>query len=94
MKKKRRTDLSSSFIQRKNQFNFVEVVNEQELTVRTYERGVGWTLACGTGCCASYAVAKETGKISADQVVVHLEQGDLMISGEDTIQMAGPAVHE
>ncbi len=25
---------------------------------------------------------RETGKISADQVVVHLEQGDLMISGE------------
>ena len=52
------------------------------MTVRTYERGVGWTLACGTGCCASYAVAKETGEDFSGSGSRSLEQGDLMISGE------------
>ncbi|WP_165038000.1 diaminopimelate epimerase [Enterococcus sp. ZJ1622] len=74
--------------------NFVEVVNEHELIVRTYERGVGWTLACGTDCCAAYVAAKENGYISEQEVTVHLAKGDLVISGEESIRMAGPAIHE
>ncbi|OTP11292.1 diaminopimelate epimerase [Enterococcus sp. 10A9_DIV0425] len=74
--------------------NFVQQVNDSELIVRTYERGVGWTLACGTGCCAAYVVAKDHGYLSKENATVHLEQGDLIISGEKTITMAGPASYE
>ena len=74
--------------------NFVQVLNEQELLVRTYERGVGWTLACGTGCCAAYVVARDQGKVKSGAVTVHLEQGELVISGAEEITMAGPAVFE
>ncbi|WP_314063264.1 diaminopimelate epimerase [uncultured Vagococcus sp.] len=74
--------------------NFVQVLNEQELLVRTFERGVGWTLACGTGCCAAYVVARDLGKVTSQPVIVHLEQGQLEISGDAEIIMAGPAVFE
>jgi diaminopimelate epimerase len=38
--------------------NSVQVVNNKQLLVRTYERGVeDETFACGTGCCASVVIA-------------------------------------
>ena len=33
--------------------NFVHLIDESHIEIKTYERGVGWTLACGTGACAS-----------------------------------------
>jgi diaminopimelate epimerase len=73
--------------------NFVEVINEREIRLRTWERGAGSTLACGTGSCAS-AVASflngRTGKI----VTVHLTLGDLLIEWIDGIvYMTGSANH-
>ena len=73
--------------------NFVQVVNAEEIIVRTFERGVGWTLACGTGCSASFVVARDAGLVG-DTVNVHLEQGTLTISGTEDIYMNGPAVFE
>ncbi|ETJ41700.1 Diaminopimelate epimerase, partial [human gut metagenome] len=32
--------------------NYIEVVNDKHIKVRTWERGAGATLACGTGSCA------------------------------------------
>lgn len=78
----------------KTNVNFVQILNNEELIVRTYERGVGWTLACGTGCCAAYVVAKDHGYVSEPKATVHLELGDLIISGEKQIKMKGPAVRE
>ena len=73
--------------------NFVQVLNPEEIIVRTFERGVGWTLACGTGCSASFVVARDAGLVG-DHVTVHLEQGTLSISGTKDIYMTGPAVLE
>lgn len=72
--------------------NFVEVVNDHELKVKTWERGAGQTLACGTGCCAS-AVAAFLNRRTGTKVTVHLELGDLAIEyGKDqTVYMSGPA---
>ena len=75
----------------KTNVNFVEVLNNNEIVVRTFERGVGWTKACGTGCCASYVIAKKTKQLTADTVTVHLEEGKLTISGKDDIYMTGSA---
>ncbi|MDR1993778.1 MAG: diaminopimelate epimerase [Nitrososphaerota archaeon] len=71
---------------------FVQVLNPCEIRVRVWERGCGETLACGTGACASFAVAKKLGRVQ-DKVTVHLRGGDLQIAtGEDgIIYMLGPA---
>ena len=74
----------------KTNVNFVQVKSESELIIRTYERGVGWTKACGTGCAASYVIAKLFGHILGE-VKVHLEQGDLLFTGDDEIFMTGSA---
>lgn len=73
--------------------NFVQVLTQEELIVRTFERGVGWTLACGTGCSASFVVARDAGLVR-DRVTVHLEKGALTISGTEDVYMNGPAVFE
>jgi diaminopimelate epimerase len=73
--------------------NFVEVINDHEISVRTWERGAGRTLACGTGSCAS-AVASALNGLTGNEVTVHLALGDLLIETKDgSIYMTGSANH-
>lgn len=71
--------------------NFVEVKNRHEIYVRTWERGAGPTLACGTGCCASVAAAWKNG-LTERCVTAHLPLGSLEIEykADDDIYMTGP----
>lgn len=72
--------------------DFVEIVDENNLKVRTYERGIGFTKACGTGSSASYVISKMFNKCN-NPVNVILPYGTLKISEEDgNIYMEGPAV--
>ena len=60
---------------------FVKILNDREIAVRVYERGVGETLSCGTGACASAFAYMETHpKINA--VMVNLLGGNLLITKE------------
>jgi len=72
--------------------NFVEVIGRNRIKVRTWERGAGATLACGTGCCAS-AVASIINHHTDRKVTVELKYGELEIEwAEDgTVFMTGPA---
>ena len=73
--------------------NFVEILNDHEVNVRTWERGAGRTLACGTGSCAS-AVAASLNSLTGKEVTVHLALGDLLIEWIDGIvYMTGSANH-
>ena len=71
---------------------FVKINNENEITMRVWERGSGETKACGTGACASVAAAVSDNK-TGKKVTVHLLGGDLKIKlGNDNhILMTGPA---
>ena len=72
---------------------FAQVLDRGRIRLRVYERGVGETLACGSGACAAVAVLVRAGRVDRD-VAVLLPGGELRIAWpEDAAQvaMAGPA---
>jgi len=70
---------------------FVEMKRNNEMKIRVWERGVGETLACGTGACAAVVAANLLGKIG-NRCTVHLLGGDLNIEyRNDRILMRGAA---
>jgi diaminopimelate epimerase len=60
------------------------------IAIRTYERGVGPTQACGTGACASAAVAHAWGLVG-EQVDVDMPGGTAQVRLGDTVALTGPA---
>ena len=70
---------------------FVQVISRKRLKVRIWERGVGETLACGTGACASVVAAKVLGKVE-EGAIVELPGGELIVEYErNVVFMEGPA---
>ncbi len=69
-------------------------VDHGHLRVRTWERGAGATLACGSGSCAAAVVACSEG-LAGRQVRVELALGDLEIEWLDDgqVRMTGPAAY-
>jgi diaminopimelate epimerase len=63
------------------------------LAMRVHERGVGETLACGTGACAAAAAAYDLGLVGARVVVCQPGGRAVVELGEDTVTLTGPAVH-
>jgi diaminopimelate epimerase len=58
--------------------HFVQIHKSDEVTMRTWERGSGITLACGTGACA-VAVAGVLTSQTGRQLLAHLPGGDLQL---------------
>lgn len=74
---------------------FVEVIFENEIRMRVWERGSGITMACGTGACASVCACIKKGYCNYDdEICVRLDGGDLYIkvTKDNTVYMRGPAV--
>ncbi len=59
--------------------SFVQVISSQEIRMRTYERGVGETLACGSGASAAYAGLYSIGLVD-DMTDVYFSKGNLRLS--------------
>jgi len=80
----------------KTNVEFVEQLDDQHLKVVVFERGVGITLACGTGACAVAAAASKESRVDRTKPVrVDLPGGPLIISFDDDnneVLMRGPAV--
>lgn len=69
------------FPQRTN-VEFVQVLNKEEIELRVWERGVGETLACGSGACAAVVGCVLNDKTER-KVKVHLRGGDLLVEWRD-----------
>ncbi|BDX04935.1 diaminopimelate epimerase [Planctobacterium marinum] len=74
---------------------FMQIMNRKHIRLRVFERGVGETLACGSGACAAAVIGQLQGKLD-ENVRVDLPGGSLKIrwQGNDTmIKMTGAAEH-
>ena len=73
-------------------FEVVNVIDRKHVEVRVWERGVGETLACGSGACA-VGVAARLHDVADSPLQVSLLGGDLTIEwdGEGEVYMTGPA---
>jgi len=77
---------------RRTNVQFAEVLSNTEVVLRTWERGAGVTLGCGTGACATVVAGALSGRLNR-RVTVHLLGGDLLVewTGTNTVLMTGPA---
>jgi diaminopimelate epimerase len=72
---------------------FAQVLGRDRIRLRVYERGVGETLACGSGACAAAATLIRRGRVDRE-LAVELPGGTLRIAWPDDdapIAMSGPA---
>lgn len=74
---------------------FMQIIHPTQIHLRVYERGVGETLACGTGACAAVVIGQRWGHLKSP-VTVNLPGGTLKIewSGleQSPVFMTGPAI--
>lgn len=74
---------------------FADLVNDTEVELHVFERGAGWTQACGTGACAAAMAAVVTERSPRSEPIrVRLPGGDLEITvgeSDQPVLMKGPA---
>ena len=86
-------ELHRAFPDRMNT-HFVEVIDPNEVVMRTWERGSGITGACGSGACAVCVAGVLAGR-TGRSLLAHLPGGDLQLewsTSTDHVLMTGPAV--
>jgi diaminopimelate epimerase len=85
-------ELDARFPNRTN-VEFVEVLNREQVRQRTWERGSGETLACGTGASAVCVAGALSGRTER-RIKNHLLGGDLELEWDEDnhVYMTGPAV--
>ena len=72
---------------------FMQIDDHDRIRLRVHERGVGETLACGTGACAAVVIGQRLGLLDTD-VRVALPGGELVVSwrgGDDPVWLTGNA---
>jgi diaminopimelate epimerase len=81
------------FFPQRTNVEFIQVLDRGRLRMRVWERGVGETLACGTGAVCSVAAAVRKG-LTAERVVVEMRGGEVVVDYDPETQrvaLTGPA---
>jgi diaminopimelate epimerase len=84
---------SNAHFPRQVNVGFMQVLDGAHIRLRVYERGVGETLACGTGACAAAVVGQHLGLLGTD-VEVHVMNGMLSVhwgGPGQPVWLTGPA---
>ncbi len=86
-----------SYFPEQTNVGFMQIIDREHIKLRVFERGVGETLACGSGACAAMVVSRLQ-QLTEKRVKVSLPGGSLWIewSGQtnqdqDRVSMTGPA---
>jgi len=76
----------------KTNVEFVRVISSQIGKIKVYERGVGITMACGTGASAAVVAGTILDKFKTNKpITIHTDGGDLIITNsDDGVYMVGP----
>jgi diaminopimelate epimerase len=87
-----RLETHPAFLPAKTNVEFAQVVDRGTVRQRTWERGVGETLACGTGACAVAVAAQVRGR-AGHPLAIDLRGGRLELDWAPggTVRMTGPA---
>ncbi len=72
---------------------FMQIIDRGHIRLRVYERGVGETLACGTGACAAVVVGRQQGLLD-ETVTVDLPGGTLLIRWAGSPSAVGAGTRE
>lgn len=89
----KKIEVSKLFPQRVN-VSFVQKIDNTHLKMRVWERGIGETLACGTGACAGVVACVKNGIIAKDlDINVRLLGGELIVnySNDNSVFLTGEA---
>lgn len=77
---------------KKSNINFVEIIDKNTIKVQTWERGCGYTFACGTGMTASAIISNYLGKTNSNVKAIS-EGGEVFIDvNKENTYMIGSAV--
>ena len=80
------------FFPKRTNVEFAQVLDKSRIRMRVWERGVGVTLACGTGACATAVAAMRRG-LTDRKVELLLDGGSLVIEWREAdghVLMTGP----
>jgi len=82
----------ASVFPKRTNVNFAHVIDDHTVVLRTFERGCGPTLACGTGACST-AVASALNEKTGRSVDIQIALGTLHIewAADNRVSMTGPA---
>lgn len=84
---------SHPFFPKKTNVEFAAITKNNIIEVRVYERGVGETLACGTGACAVAAAAIKNNLVDSNELIIRFRGGDIIINwdgnNDSVIKMTG-----
>lgn len=75
----------------KTNVEFAQILSDDLIEVRVWERGAGETLACGSGACATAIAAIKNGLTKSQKITIRFKGGDLQIkwSGDSVIMTGG-----
>jgi len=77
---------TNSIFPKKTNVEFAQIISDNLIEVRVWERGAGETLACGSGACAVAILAIRKGLVKNNKVTIRFKGGDLNIewNGDDS----------